>query len=1194
MIDRKALLKGLRKEVKNLQDDLVQQVKVLPDTDARLRSEYAMARKINRTSASWGSWLSERITQAAVAWVLGTVFVRFTEDNGLISEPYLAAPDPDRQVLARIRYEAYVDEVDDPTYRGWLEQAFAELGAGPAGRLLFDPNHNPLFQIPISHDAAGALITFWQMRDDHGSLVHDFTDPLKENGTEGWDTRFLGDLYQDLSEEARSTFALLQTPIFVEEFILDRAMDPALREFGHEDFKMIDPTCGSGHFVLGAFHRLLRRWQDKPLGRDRPEQVREALNSVHGVDINPFAVAIARFRLLIAAMAAASIRTLSAASAYDWPINLATGDSLISDRQLALTITSDKTDISLAEFIYDVEDVHYFPHILQPGRYHTVVGNPPYIVVKDRSLNKLYRQLYDACTGTYALSVPFAQRFFELAKQGKAERGYGRVGQITANSFMKREFGSKLIENYFGHQVELAEVIDTSGAYIAGHGTPTVILIGTRRSGANRSSTVRTVRSIQGEPAVPEDGDVGFVWSAIVELIDKPGSRSQWVSCEDLDRNRYFAKQPWVLVDGGLEMIEQINIKSREKLKANQKTIGRYTHTGSDPSYFAPIGTWYRFGVNPEHIMQIIEGDRVRDWNISPVTESIFPYSSSLAAELTLDVSKKLWPQRATLRQRREPGGTHEQVGLTWYEWSRWHPERFSSPLGISFAEVATHNHFSLSRNHGVFKQTAPVIKLTGYKNEDYHIALMGILNSSTACLWLKLNCHDKGIRGEGGGFTSTEWERFYQFNSTNIERFPLPTTYPTSIPFLLNHKSQEVSTAALSISDLNTIPTSSKVRESQAKWQSARANMIALQEELDWQVYSLYGLYPEDLRAPEQDVPNLALGERAFEIALARHVANGEASGEWFKRHGSTPITEIPSHWPEPYRQTVQKRIDAIESSRAINMIERPEYKRRWAAEGWDSLQEKALRSWLLDRIEKRELWFDEIDAPALVTLSRLIDMLTRDDDFVSVAKLYRPHEELSKVVIGLMADEHVPFLPSLRYKPSGLKKRASWEHVWDLQRQEDAASDELLKRKIRDSIPAPPKYTSADFLKPSYWRARGKLDVPKERFISYPTALGGQPQLFGWAGWDHQEQALALATYVTNQALSSDEIAPFLAGLLELQPWLNQWHDDFDPLYAVSPAAYFNSYRQQMQGEHGLTDDALRTWRPDPSTRGRGATKK
>ena len=75
--------------------------------------------------------------------------------------------------------------------------------------------------------------------------------------------------------------------------------------------------------------------------------------------------------------------------------------------------------------------------------------------------------------------MPFADRFFRLAKvAGGDRRGAGYVGQITANSFMKREFGKKLIENFFAQKVDLTHVIDTSGAYIPGHGTPTVILAG--------------------------------------------------------------------------------------------------------------------------------------------------------------------------------------------------------------------------------------------------------------------------------------------------------------------------------------------------------------------------------------------------------------------------------------------------------------------------------------------------------------------------------------------------------------------------------------------------------------------------------------------------------------------------------------------------------------------------------------------
>ncbi|MBT1091694.1 BREX-2 system adenine-specific DNA-methyltransferase PglX [Streptomyces sp. Tu102] len=1203
MIDRKALLEDLKQQVKAVEADLGRQVKALGDVGARLRAEYDQARKLGRTAATWTSWLDERVTQVAVAWVLGSVFLRFCEDNRLIPEPYLTGPDGDRRELAESRYDAYVETDEDPTYRGWLEKAFEELGQGQAGRLLFDQRHNPLYQVPLSHDGARELVEFWRGRDEGGVLVHDFTDPLNEDGTEGWDTRFLGDLYQDLSEAARKTYALLQTPEFVEEFILDRTMNPAVREFGYEELKMIDPTCGSGHFVLGAFRRLVRLWGEGQPGRDVHERVAAALSSVHGVDVNPFAVAIARFRLLVAAMAAGGVRTLAGAAKYDWSLRLAVGDSLIKARRsqqgnLFGGVEEDFVD-ELAEFKYVTEDLHEYQDILRSGRYHVVVGNPPYITVKDKTLNALYRDLYPACAGKYALSVPFAQRFFELAKRGDTEgRGYGMVGQITANSFMKREFGTQLIEGYFGHAVEIIEVIDTSGAYIPGHGTPTVILVGRQRGGDGRSPVIRTVRSVQGEPSAPDNAAEGLVWQAIVEQIDKPGSVSPWVSVDDLDRRKYFGKQPWILADGGLELNSSIEGNAVAKLRSEiSRDIGFASFPGQDDAFISDPSALRRQGVNAELARPLVIGEVVRDWSVDAVESAITPYSADLKP-LPYDEASSwgrwLWKVRGHLRSTTDfDGKTQQDQGKPWWAWYRWVAERYRTPLSLTFSFVATHNHFVLERGGKVFNRSAPVIKLREGTSEEEHLQLLGLLNSSTAGFWLKQVSHDKGIRGEGGGFTSDDWERFFEFTGTKLQEFPIPTEYPTILASALDALAQQLTNDSPATDADESTPTSGVLREAKACWESTRARMIALQEELDWQVYFLYKLHSEDLRVSEDPedphIPELSLGERAFEIVLARRVAAGEASDEWFKRHNSTPITEMPANWPAAYREIVQKRIDAIESNRAIGMVERPEYKRRWATEGWDALQEKALRSWLLGRMENRDLWFDENGQPALLNLARLTDALSRDEDFVSVAKLYAPRKELAKVVSELITDEHVPFLSALRYKPSGLKKRADWEEVWDLQRKEDAVPDEPAKRKIRDSIPVPPKYTSADFLRPSYWRARGKLDVPKERFVSYGQTNAATPELYGWAGWDHREQAQALATYFTNTALSTEEITPFLAGLLELQPWLFQWYNEFDMLYSGSPADFFAGYRQQKQGEHGLTDDDLRNWKPLAATRGR-----
>ena len=207
-------------------------------------------------------WREDRVTQVAVAWVLGTVFVRFCEDNDLIEYPVIAGPG-DRVAVARERQGKFFEESPELTDRDWIIEGFNALSVSPVAAGLFE-EHNPMWSIFPSHEAAKALLAFWREQDANAQIVHDFTD-------ETWNTRFLGDLYQDLSEYAKKTYALLQTPVFVEEFILKYTLDPAIKEFGlepeppygHADLprrlRVIDPACGSGHFLLGAFHRLLRR-----------------------------------------------------------------------------------------------------------------------------------------------------------------------------------------------------------------------------------------------------------------------------------------------------------------------------------------------------------------------------------------------------------------------------------------------------------------------------------------------------------------------------------------------------------------------------------------------------------------------------------------------------------------------------------------------------------------------------------------------------------------------------------------------------------------------------------------------------------------------------------------------------------------------------------------------------------------------
>ena len=67
--------------------------------------------------------------------------------------------------------------------------------------------------------------------------------------------------------------------------------------------------------VAGGFRRIVDRWQREEPGTNVRVLAQRALDSIYGVDLNPYAVAIARFRLLLAAMRTCGIKRLADAPA---------------------------------------------------------------------------------------------------------------------------------------------------------------------------------------------------------------------------------------------------------------------------------------------------------------------------------------------------------------------------------------------------------------------------------------------------------------------------------------------------------------------------------------------------------------------------------------------------------------------------------------------------------------------------------------------------------------------------------------------------------------------------------------------------------------------------------------------------------------------------------------------------------------
>jgi hypothetical protein len=452
----------------------------------------------------------------------------------------------------------------------------------------------------------------------------------------------------------------------------------------------------------------------------------------------------------------------------------------------------------------------------------------------------------------------------------------------------------------------------------------------------------------------------------------------------------------------------------------------------------------------------------------------------------------------------------------------------------------------------------------------------------------------------------------------------------------------EEILTGKLSAAEMRKAWDNLKERH-----RAIRSKMIHLQEEIDFTVYVMWGLADEGVLSNREWIDTLiTVGDRPFDILRGRN------------EDGFPVPLGIPSEWPTGMQQLWQKRMDFVKGSSELRLIEDPHYKRRWIGRQglFNHTKNKdelglACEQWLLLRLETYfdfdDRMTDDANAGktpvvhgvplkeiAMHSIAQLADAARQDPHFIAVGELHRddPAFDVQALVEELVLAESVPHLPILRYKDSGLRKRAEWEKTWDLQRREDAISGQLsvisaqLKsekdekkkpalqaefdrlstenRQLTTSIPVPPKYTAADFISTGgarYWSLRGKLDVPKERWISFPHCEGPDGTLvICWAGYDHLQQAQAISAYyvrVQTEFGGSDDprLIPLLASLIELLPWLAQWHNEPNANFdGLRMGDYFESFVNEEARNLGRTLAEIKAWVPPKKVAKKKAAKR
>jgi type I restriction-modification system DNA methylase subunit len=167
--------------------------------------------------------------------------------------------------------------------------------------------------------------------------------------------------------------------------------------------RILDPACGSGSFLLGAYQYLLdyhRDWYQKDGSKKHTKDIyqghggqwnltiqekkRILLNNIYGVDIDTQAVEVTKLSLLLKVLESENQDTLERQMKLfkeralpDLASNIKCGNSLIGpdfykDRQMNLLEPEEMYRVN--PFDWEKE----FPEIMKRGGFDVVIGNPPY------------------------------------------------------------------------------------------------------------------------------------------------------------------------------------------------------------------------------------------------------------------------------------------------------------------------------------------------------------------------------------------------------------------------------------------------------------------------------------------------------------------------------------------------------------------------------------------------------------------------------------------------------------------------------------------------------------------------------------------------------------------------------------------------------------------------------------------------
>ena len=317
----------------------------------------------------------------------------------------------------------------------------------------------------------------------------------------------------ELKPEVRKAGGVYYTPQYIVDYIVENTIGDLLQNktpFEISEIKILDPACGSGSFLLGAYHFLLNWHKDfylqnpnnkNPLTPDgnltTSEKKKILLNNIYGVDIDTNAVEVTKLSLLLKCMEGETIASINnQMKMFNERVlptldnNIKSGNSLIDtnyfDNEMDFGVERKIKPFNWkkefeAVFNRDVKVDKRIPFVKQfnkvktladqtdelikaqvlneppvkygklNGGFNVVLGNPPYVKVSDKNVLDYFNLNYKHQDYQKDLYLLFLEKSKQLLVDG------GKLGFIIPNTWLQslkfRAIRKFLISNFYWNKI---------------------------------------------------------------------------------------------------------------------------------------------------------------------------------------------------------------------------------------------------------------------------------------------------------------------------------------------------------------------------------------------------------------------------------------------------------------------------------------------------------------------------------------------------------------------------------------------------------------------------------------------------------------------------------------------------------------------------------------------------------------------